>query len=49
MAIEVPLNEEISGGGKNGGVEGVGFAIRQKRANRRSMNIKERKRVGSLV
>ena len=27
MAIEVPQNEEISGGGKDGGREGVGSAI----------------------
>ena len=27
MAIEVPQNEKISGGGKNGGREGVGFAF----------------------
>ena len=27
MAIEVPQNEEISGGGKNGGREGIGSAI----------------------
>ena len=26
MAIEVPQNEEISGGGKNGGRKGVCFA-----------------------
>ena len=34
MAIEVPQNEEISGGGKNGGKKGVGSAIRQGGANR---------------
>ena len=27
MAIEVPQNEEISGGGKDGGRKGIGFAI----------------------
>ena len=27
MAIEVPQNEEISGGGKNGGRKGIGSAI----------------------
>ena len=27
-AIEVPQNEEISGGGKNGGRKGIGSAIR---------------------
>ena len=37
MAIEVPQNEEISKGGK-----GVDSAIRQKRANRGSINIKKR-------
>ena len=34
MAIEVPQNEEISGGGKNGGRKGVSSAIRRRRANR---------------
>ena len=33
MAIEVPQNEEISGGGKNRGREGIGSAIRWGRAN----------------
>ena len=33
MAIEVPQNEEISGGGKNGGRKGVGSAIRRRGAN----------------
>ena len=28
MAIEVPQNKEISGGGDNGGREGIGSAIR---------------------
>ena len=28
MAIEVPQNEEISGGGKDGGREGISSAIR---------------------
>ena len=27
MAMEVPRNEEISGGGKDGGREGIGSAI----------------------
>ena len=40
MEIEVPQNEEISGGGKNG-VEGFGSTIRR-RANRGNINIKER-------
>ena len=34
MAIEVPQNEEISGGGKNGGREEINFAIRWGGANR---------------
>ena len=34
MAIEVSQNEEISGGGKNGGRKGVGSTICWGRANR---------------
>ena len=34
MAIEVPQNEEVSGGGKDGGRKGVGSAIRWGGANR---------------
>ena len=34
MAIEVSQNEEISGGGKNGGRKGIGSAIRWGGANR---------------
>ena len=30
MAIEVPQNEEISGGGKDGGRKGVTSAIRRR-------------------
>ena len=41
MAIEVPQSEEISGGGKNRGRKQVGSAIRQRRANRGSIKIKE--------
>ena len=44
MAIEVPENEEIPGGGKNGGRKGVGSAIHQRGANRG--NIKKRERGG---
>ena len=40
MAIEVLQNEEIFGGGKNGGRKGLSSAIR-KRANRESINIKK--------
>ena len=46
MAIEVPQNEEISGGGKNGGRKGVGSAIGRVEANRRSVHIKKRERGG---
>ena len=41
MAIEVPHNGEISGGGKNGGREGIGSAIRRGGANRRGVHIKK--------
>ena len=34
MAIEVPQNEEIFGGGKNGGRKEVGSAVRWGGANR---------------
>ena len=34
MAIEVPQNEEISGGGKDGGRKRIGSAIRSGGANR---------------
>ena len=40
MAIEVPQNEDISGGGKDGGRKKVGSAIRRRRANRRSINMR---------
>ena len=48
MAIEVPRNEEISGGGKNGGRKEVNFSIRQRRANRGSVDIKKRE-IGGVV
>ena len=41
MAIEVPQNEEISGGGKNGGRKGIGSAIRWGGANRGGIHIKK--------
>ena len=41
MAIEVPQNEEISGGGKNGGRERIGSAIRWGGANRGCVHVKE--------
>ena len=45
MAIEVPQNEEISGGRKNRGRKGVGSAIRR-RANGGSVYIKKREQGG---
>ena len=41
MTIEVSQNEEISGGGKNGGRKSVISAIHQRRANKGSINIKK--------
>ena len=46
MAIEVPQNEEISGGGINVGKKGIGSAVSWRRANRGSINIKEWERGG---
>ena len=43
MAIEVSQKEETFGGGKNGGVKGVGSAIRLRRANREGVHIKKKK------
>ena len=39
--VKVPQNEEIYGGGKNKGRKGAGSAIRRRRVNRRSINIKK--------
>ena len=41
MPIEVPQNEEISEGKKNGGRKGVGSAIRRKKANKGKVHIKK--------
>ena len=41
MAIEVPQNKEVSGGGKNGGREGVGSAIRWGGANRGAYTLRK--------
>ena len=41
MAIEVPLNEEISGGGKDGGRKEVGSAIRWRGADSGGIHIKK--------
>ena len=41
MANEVPQNEEISGGGKNGGRKGIGSAIHRGGANRGGVHIKK--------
>ena len=46
MAIEVPKNEEISGGGKDGGKEGIGSAIRWGGANRGGIHIEKREQGG---
>ena len=46
MAVEVPQNEEISGGGKDGGRKGVGSAIRWGGANRGGIHIEKRERGG---
>ena len=46
MAIEIPQNEEISGGGINGRKKGVGSAIRRRRENGERVNIKKREREG---
>ena len=44
MAIEVPQDEEIFGGGKNGGKEGIGSAILWGGANREGVHIKKTER-----
>ena len=41
MAIEVPQNKEICGGGKNREKKGVDSVIRWRRANRGSVHIKK--------
>ena len=46
MAIEVLQNEEIFGGRKKKRGKGVGSAIRQSIANKKSINIKRRERGG---
>ena len=47
MVVEIPQNKEISGGGKNGGREGVGSAIRWRGANRGGgVHIEKREREG---
>ena len=40
MAVEVPHNEKISGGGKNGRRKKAGSVICRRRANRQSIDIK---------
>ena len=42
MAVEVPKNEEISGGGKDGGRKGVSFAIRWGEANRGAYTLRKK-------
>ena len=46
MVIKVPQNEEISGGGKNGGRERINSAIHWGGANRGGIHIKKRERGG---
>ena len=46
MAVEVPHNKEIFGGGKNGERKEVGSAIRRRRANRETINIEKREQEG---
>ena len=46
MAIEVPKNEEISGGGKDGAKKGIGSAIRWGGTNRGGIHIEKRERGG---
>ena len=41
MAVEVPQNEEISGGEKNGGRKGVSSAICWREANRELYTLKK--------
>ena len=41
MAIEVPQNEEISGGGKNGGRKGVGSVICRGGVNRGAYTLRK--------
>ena len=41
MAIKVPQNEKISGGGKNGGRKEVGSAIRWGGANKGAYTLKK--------
>ena len=41
MGVEVPQNEEISDGRKNGGRKEVGSTIRRRTTNRGSINIKK--------
>ena len=41
MAVEVPQNEEISGGGKNGGRKGIRSTIHWGGVNRRGVLIKK--------
>ena len=40
MAVQVPQNKEISGGGKNGGRKRVSSAIRQRGAKREAYTLR---------
>ena len=46
MAIEVPQNKDISGGGKNGGRKGIDSVIHWGGANRGGIHIKKSHRGG---
>ena len=48
MAIEVFKNEEISGGGKDGGRKVVGSAIRWRGANRGAYTLRKESEEGLL-
>ena len=41
MAIEVPQNEEISGGGNNGRRKGIGSSICRRRTNRGAYTLRK--------
>ena len=41
MAIEIPKDEEISGGGKDGGRKGIGSAIHWGGANRGAYTLRK--------
>ena len=46
IAIKIPQNEEIFGGGKNGGRNRVSSALRWRGVNKRGVHIKKREQRG---